>query len=98
MDTYLKHEFLCVYRFHLGRESIFSSFNFKPYKFYFFKTIVEIVWGEAKTSLCGVRGTFILEGFSEYKDVAFTARSPYLLVECCPGPITSNTAAIPQFQ
>ena len=60
-----------------------------------FKTIVEIIWGEAKTSLYGERGTFIPEGFSEYKDVAFTARSPYLLVECCPGPITSNTAAIP---
>ena len=30
--------------------------------------------------------------------MAFTARSPYLLVECCPGPITSNAAAIPQFQ
>ena len=49
-------------------------------------------------SLYGGRGTFILEGFREYKDVAFTARSPYLLVECCPGPITSNAAAIPQFQ
>ena len=57
-----------------------------------------MIWGEAKTSLYGGRGTFIPEGFSEYKDVAFTARSPYLLVECCPGPITSNAAATPQFQ
>ena len=57
-----------------------------------------MIWGEAKMSLYGGTGTFIPEGFSEYKDVAFTARSPYLLVECCPGPITSNAAAIPQFQ
>ena len=54
-----------------------------------------MIWGEAKMSLYGGTGTFIPEGFSEYKDVAFTARSPYLLVECCPGPITSNTAATP---